>query len=182
LIVCSDFNVNFLADDKKKQLLVGLLQTFNLSSVVHFPTRICSTTQTLIDNIFIDTTKIDNYNTSPLLNGLSDHDGQLLFLHLQEIHCNNTNLIFKRVRVFSKLSQDEFKLSLSFQMWEDVFNTENSDIDKMFDSFVNTYLKIFQAYFPKKKIYLQCSSKQWVTTGIKTSCDKKRELYHLSKL
>jgi hypothetical protein len=106
LIVCGDFNVNYLVDDKKKQLLNGLLQTFNLFSVVHFPTRICSTTQTLVDNIFIDTTKIDNYNTIPVLNGLSDRDGQLLFLHLQEIHCKNTNLIFKRVRVFNKLSQD----------------------------------------------------------------------------
>jgi hypothetical protein len=67
-------------------------------------------------------------------------------------------------------------------VWEDVFNTENNDIDKMFNNFVNTYLKIFHACFPIKKIYLQCSSKQWVTTGIKTSCDRKRELYCLSKL
>jgi hypothetical protein len=40
-------------------------------------------------------------------------------------------------------------------MWENVFNTEDSNIDNMFNTSANTYLQIFYACFPKKKIYEQ---------------------------
>jgi exonuclease III len=155
MIVCGDFNINYLADNNKKQQLNYMLQSFNLHSVVHFPTRSSTTTQTLIDNIFIDTTKFGNYTILPVLNGLSDHDGQLLSLHQQAFYQKGTNLNYKTIRVFNKLSLDEFKLRLSYEIWENVFHTEDNDIDNMFNTFANTYLQIFYACFPKKKIHEQ---------------------------
>jgi hypothetical protein len=55
-----------------------MLQTYNLSSIVHFPTIIQNQSKMLIDNIFIDTHNIINYTVGPLYNGLSDHDAPLL--------------------------------------------------------------------------------------------------------
>jgi hypothetical protein len=64
-----------------------------------------------------------------------------------------------------------------------VFNTEDSNIDNtMFNTFANTYLQIFYACFPKKKVYEQSPPKQWLTNGIKTSCKRKEELYLLTKV
>jgi hypothetical protein len=33
------------------------------------------------DNIFIDASKMGNYSETPIINGLSDHDAQLIILH-----------------------------------------------------------------------------------------------------
>jgi hypothetical protein len=63
-----------------------------------------------------------------------------------------------------------------------VFNTEDSNIDNMFNTFANTYLQIFYACFPKKKIYEQSPPKLWLTNGIRTSCKRKKELYLLTKV
>ena len=170
-------NINYLEDNKMKQQLNYILQSFNLSSVVYFPTRTCTSTQTLIDNIFIDITKFENYLILPVFNGLSDHDGQLLFVQQKRP-------VGKGQTQISKLfehSLDDFKLSLSFENWETVFNAEDNNIDSVFNNFVDVYLQIFNACFPQKKIYKQSSSKQWLTTGIKTSCRRKRELYLLVK-
>jgi hypothetical protein len=70
---------------------------------------------------------------------------------------------------------------LSYEIWENVFNAEDSNIDNMFNTFANTYLQIFYACFPKTKIYEQSPPKQWLTNGLKSSCKRKKEFYLLTK-
>jgi hypothetical protein len=48
--------------------------------IVEFPTRFGLNSQTAINNVFIDTSTIGKYELHPLINGLSDHDAQLLLL------------------------------------------------------------------------------------------------------
>jgi exonuclease III len=64
-IVCGDININYLTDSEKNSQLVSLLQTYNLTSSVDFPTRI-----TAIDNNFIDIARRDSYSICPVINGL----------------------------------------------------------------------------------------------------------------
>ena len=52
-----------------------------LSSIVNFPTRIQKNSQTIIDNIFINTLKFNNFSVYPFVNGLSDHDAQRLIIY-----------------------------------------------------------------------------------------------------
>jgi len=80
-IICGDINIDYLIDSDRKGRLGALLKTYNLTSVVNFPTRIQKNSTTAIDNIFIDTSKTGNYSVSPIINGLSDHDAQLITLH-----------------------------------------------------------------------------------------------------
>jgi exonuclease III len=53
-IICGDINIIYLIDNEKKNQLNALLLLYNLSSIVHFPTRIQNKSATIIDNIFID--------------------------------------------------------------------------------------------------------------------------------
>jgi hypothetical protein len=85
LIICGDISIDYLTDNDKKRQLDAVLLTYNLSAIVHFPTRSQGYSSTAIDNIFIDTNKFINYTVFPLHNGLSDHDAQLLII-------NNVNL------------------------------------------------------------------------------------------
>ena len=72
LIICGDINTDCLTDNDKKRQLDAVLLPYNLSAIVHFPTRSKGYSSTAIGNIFIDTYKFLNYTASPLHNGLSD--------------------------------------------------------------------------------------------------------------
>ena len=61
LIVCGDFNVNFMTDNIKKYQIISLLKMYNLDYKVNFPTRINDCTETTIDNIFLDRSKNENF-------------------------------------------------------------------------------------------------------------------------
>ena len=63
-IICSDGN--YLTDSEKKSPLEALLQTYNLTSTVDFPTRSEKNSTTAIDNIFIDTAR-NSYSMCPIL-------------------------------------------------------------------------------------------------------------------
>jgi hypothetical protein len=52
LIICGDINLNYLEESTRAKQLKALFKTFNLISIVTFPTRICVSTSTAIDNIF----------------------------------------------------------------------------------------------------------------------------------
>jgi hypothetical protein len=77
-IICGDVNINCPHCHNRRQQLVTLFASYNLKSTVNFPTRIINGSGAAIDNIFIDLSR--NFTINPLINGLSDHDAQLLKL------------------------------------------------------------------------------------------------------
>jgi hypothetical protein len=69
----------------------------------------------------------------------------------------------------------EFQLLLSHENWEEIFMEDDANIS--FNRFLNIYLRLFHACFNKKRKNFNTISKPWITKGIKTSCNQKRELY-----
>jgi len=53
-IICGDFNINYIRVNNKKTQLENLLNMYNLTSTVNFPTRITTTSCSAIGNIFVD--------------------------------------------------------------------------------------------------------------------------------
>jgi hypothetical protein len=144
-----------------------------LASVVNFPTRIQKNSTTAIDNIFIDTFKTGNYSVSPIINGLSDHDAQLISLHSY-----NSRPPSKKYRLTTNINDhtiNDFLTKLSYETWDTIFSTD--DVNIMFHSFLDTYLKMFYSNFPLKKVHISNEHKNWITWGILTSCKHKRELF-----
>jgi 5-methylcytosine-specific restriction endonuclease McrBC regulatory subunit McrC len=124
------------------------LQTYNLRSIVYFPSRIQGNSTTAIDNIFIDIAKRDSYSMCPKINGLSDND-------VQSITFNTINLKphtkqFKVIRKIDKYTINDFLTKPSYETWDLTFSID--DVNKMFNAFLDTYLKIFHSSFPLKKI------------------------------
>jgi hypothetical protein len=56
------------------------------------------------------------------------------------------------------------------------------DVDSLFNIFLANYLRIVYTSFPLRKIIERGKSRHWITTGIKTSCNSKRQLYLLIKV
>ena len=118
-----------------------------------------------------------NYFVEPLINGLSDHDAQLITLRNNKIHLQKPQP--KAIGQINETTLAQFKLYLSEENWSNTF--EEEDIEKSFNNFLNVYLKIFNRRFPFKKYYNKHANQGWVTKGIKTSCNHKRDLYILCK-
>ena len=68
IILCGDFNINYLDDNSRKFTLDSLLASFGLFSTVKFPTRISHQSCTLIDIIFINIYNHD-FSVYPIING-----------------------------------------------------------------------------------------------------------------
>jgi hypothetical protein len=146
LIICGDFNINHLSDTPRKLLLESLLASYNLFNTVKFPTRILNNSSTLIDNIYINMNRYD-FLVSPLINGLSDHDAQIL--NLTFTTSTTPKRFFSSSRRIDSESIFKFQDLLSYENWGDVFM--DNDVNILFNNFLNTYLKIFYACFPTTK-------------------------------
>ena len=120
LIVCGDFNVNFLENTSHKQLLNSLLATYCLYSAIQFPTRITNSSASTIDSIFINKVKFNDFIVYPLINGMSDHNAQIIALH--DIIIQNESNYFYFTRKFNKSLTLDFNIKLTYESWDSVFS------------------------------------------------------------
>jgi hypothetical protein len=176
LIVCGDFNVNSLDITSKAPVLKSLLQSFGLENTVNFPTRIMHSSQTLRDYIFLNKKTLYAI-TYPLINGISDHDGQIVTL--LDVFNPPKTTSFVYVRVIIDLSLQKFTELLSHETWNDIFSNDNTN--EIFNYFLDTYLKIYYTCFPIKRRVRHSNLKPWLTQGIRISCLNKRKLYEKLK-
>jgi exonuclease III len=173
LIICGDFNLNYLVNTNTKLQLDSVLLSYDLYGTVDFPTRISNYSSTAIDNIFIDKFKNVNFTIKPLPNGLSDHGAQILILH--DIKIQTLKAYHYTKRLINDFTISEFQLNLSYESWDEIFMEET--VDSIFNSFLNTYLRIFYHSFPLKKVYHSHLKKAWVMSGIKISSQHKRDCF-----
>jgi hypothetical protein len=109
----------------------------------------------------------------PLINGLSDHDVQIITL--TNIFISVPRHVFSFTRKTDNNSISKFTFLLSHENWEDVCLEKNVNI--IFNNFLNTYLSIFYSSFPINKKQYSYKPKPWLTTGIRISRANKRKLY-----
>jgi len=123
-------------------LLVALLlyQAFYISTQ--------NNSVTAIDNIFIKVSKFDDYIISPLVNGMSDHDAQVIMIN--DINIKILNNTPHYIRNIDKDGIADFKIKLSLETWDNVF--DDNDVNSTYNSFLNTYLRVFYSSFPLKKL------------------------------
>ncbi|XP_033609318.1 uncharacterized protein LOC117282711 isoform X2 [Cryptotermes secundus] len=173
IIMCGDINVNYLSENcSKRQQLDNLLATYNLTNTINFPTRSTKDCASAI-NIYIDITHFEGYTVIPVVIGLSDHDAQVI--KLENILMSKKMNEVKTMRNIDKYSINDFKFKLSYETWDDIFN--ENDVNKMFNNFHNTYLRIFYSCFLKKKIIVNKKENSWMTREIKISLNHERDLY-----
>jgi len=157
-----------------------VLLTDNVSALVYFPTRSQGYSHNAIDSIFIDTYKFINFTVSPLYNGLSDYDAELLKINYVNLQLQNRHIY--TIRNINNYSIEKFKTRLSYESWDSIFSYNgNIDIDILFSLFLNNYLRILYTSFPPHKIIERSNNNSWLTPGIRISCRCKRCLCLLSR-
>jgi hypothetical protein len=129
-----------------------------LSHTVNFATRTQNESSTATDNIFVANSRLQSPSTSPLINGLSDHDAQLLTVN--NIYTTTNKIPLKqRIRLINNETITNFQTLLKKETWESVYR--DNDTNYMFNSFLCTFLNIFQASFPIK--YKSSNNKKKMT-------------------
>ncbi|GFG31309.1 hypothetical protein Cfor_12872 [Coptotermes formosanus] len=178
LIICGDFNVNFLIDSSPVQQFILLIQSYNLFHIVDFPTRTTKGSSTAIDSIFIDLSRINLFQVLSLSNGLSDHEAQ--YLHLNNIfYCQSGNYSIVKKRLITNSAVSTFIELLKNESWDYIF--DYTDVNQTLNLFLNTFLLDFESCFPYQYVASNISNNCWITTGIRISCKCKKFLYIMSK-
>ena len=107
--------------------------------------------------------------------GLIDHNAQLLIL--KDLNLQLQDHYTYTTRDINNYSINEFKINLSYETWDCVFNLNNNpNVDTLFNSFLN-YLRIFHDHFSQRKLIKRHNYTPWMTPGITISCKRKRFLY-----
>jgi hypothetical protein len=130
-----------------------------------------------VNKYIIFITRSKNYALSPHINGLPDLEAQIIVIE-------NTALTKQRNSITTMKDVNdqnilEFQLLLSHENWKDIFMEDGANIS--FNKFLNTCLRIFQSCFIKKRKNSNIVATPWITKGIKTSCNRKRELYLIAR-
>ena len=173
-LICGDLNINLLAKSNEAIKLLTFMNTYNLMQVVDFPTRITNNTGTLIDTAFVDTSMYDKIEIKPFINGLSDHDVQIICLYKSNI-TSQQNFQKKKSRLIKDQTISSFQQLLKAETWNQVYNSSCSN--ETFNKFQEIFLRHYEASFPV--VYVNCRSKQnnWITKGIRISCTKKKRTF-----
>ena len=103
----------------------------------------------MIDNIITNKFKNENYSIQSLINGLSDHDAQVLSLS-DIIVPDDRNELYS-YRKISTHALNEFQTILSYEAWENVFSNNDDDTNTNFNNFLNPFLRTLMLVFPKKE-------------------------------
>ena len=155
VFLLGDFNVDLLKYDKHaptNEFLDSLSSHMFLPHIVQ-PTRISTTSKTLIDNIF------SNIHTPSSVSGnitssISDHLPQ--FLIVPDIFLNSSppkSNIYKRD--WNNFDQKNLILDYLAVDWADIIKSEKKNIDFSFECFFKKFNLILGKYLPLKKLTKQ---------------------------
>ena len=103
--------MKYLVENKKeKKTIDTLLASYNLTSTIYCPTRIQKNSVTTIISIFINISKFEDYIVSPLINGVVDHNAQLIMINDINLKIQNSKPRF--IRNIDKYGISDFKIKL----------------------------------------------------------------------
>jgi hypothetical protein len=127
-----------LNDSTQNHQLDSLLASYGLYSTVQFPTKICNSASTAIDNIFINKHTFENYTIEACVNRLSDHDGQFVTIYnIPTQKAPHYTYIGRKIKESSLL---EFQINLSYKLWDNILT--NDDVNLLNPSGNFTYHQV----------------------------------------
>jgi hypothetical protein len=77
------------------------------------------------------------------------------------LHSFNLRPPTKKYMLIRKINEhtiNDFLIKLSYKTWDNIFSAD--DVNKMFNSFLDSYLKIFYSSFPLKRVHIAPQKKK----------------------
>jgi hypothetical protein len=133
-------NINLFIKSNDALKLVTLMNTFNLTQVVDFPTRITNNNGTLIDTIFVDTAINGKIQVKSFINGLSDNNSQIICLQNANTGLQQS-VSQKKSRLINEQTIKHFQTLLKDEMWDSCISTPT-------ENWTHIYINLFTRNSP----------------------------------
>ena len=177
IVLLGDFNIDILKIDAQtnSSKLLEMLMNFKLSPLITLPTRVTSTSATLIDHIYKSVSS-DNVVAGTLLSDITDH-----FINFMIIDQDKPYRELPKKKSYRSYHENNIKTLneyLENADWSNVLENENPN--KSYEIFLNIYQEALDKCIPlKTKRYNKFRHKgsPWVTEGILKSIKNKHKLF-----
>ena len=146
---------------------------------VLLPTRVTSTSSTLIDHIYYyegsNVKRNVAIKSGNLLNDLSDHLPNFTLI----MQNNNPVTDYKRrplIRIFSEKNKQKFAHEMASTDWNNLF--KETDVNVAYQLFIDKITSLYERCFRQVQISRKrFKDKKWITWGLKKSSREKENLY-----
>ena len=175
--IASDFNVDLLKfnqHDLTNDYLEDLF-SFGLLPVITRPTRITSTSATLLDNITVQN-KSRRHDAGIILSYISDH--------FPTFYIDQTKVLPQKLKEFTTFKiNNETQSTLNTLLKDMSFQSvlSESEPQAAFNNFFELYSTATSLAFPKvtvKPKAMQFAPSPWMTAGLLKSCKSKQKLFN----
>ena len=176
IFLLGDFNIDLLKyelSDSINNFIDTLSSNFLLPHILP-PTRI-SKTSTLIDNIFSNSTSLEEIESGNVTSTLSDHLPQFIFLKdfFSKIPATKSNILRHDWR---KFESNKFISDFDQTDWEQILCSEKSDVNLSMNQYLSKIDSLLETHAPLKKLNkkeLKFLTKPWITQGLQNYIKKK---------
>ena len=172
LYLLGDYNIDLLKTDNDDNIdeYYNIISSNFLVPHITLPTRITSTSRTLIDNIFSNNLNFVHVVSGNLTVSISDH------LSKDNIKIINKQKLFKREKNFEKVSLLAEVININ---WKSVLEIEKGNPNLTFENYNKKMKEVINTYLPLKKLSkkeLKIQAKPWITNGIRSSIKRRDKL------
>ena len=175
VVICGDLNIDLIKSwhPKIKQYLDGLFE-LQLIPLITLPTRIPDDTQTLIDHIYMRSSKRSIRKTIKsgiLYSSITDHLPTFMLLSDSKSLHNHKRYI----RIYNDHNIAGFKIELQSTNWEHVL--ESTDTNVAYGLFISKFQEAFNHNFPLvQQSRARQRDKKWITKDLRLSIQHKNLL------
>ena len=166
VIISGDFNINFLAPDSYPTIFfqMNVCEPFGLTQMVKDPTRVTSTTSTLIDLLLVSHS--ENVKKCGVIDvpGISDH---CCVYMAYSIHKPKFKPKTFTKRDFSKFKQDDFLRDIRSAPFELIYSVHEDNLDDQATIFENIFCSVLDKHAPFKTFTVKHPKSPWLTDEIK---------------
>jgi len=171
-----DYNINLLKADCHHHTseFANCMLSHSYFPLITRPTRLCNTSQTLIDNIFCSNVVLSKDMVNGILcTDISDHYPVFTILSESNKKCNITENVW--YRPVTNKGKELFKNKLAGVNWDHIYQT--NDVQLSYSRLSNTLCQMYEESFPLKRKYARGNDKPWLTDTLKKSIKVKNKLY-----
>ena len=178
LFILGDFNLNCFDYDEKNEIKEFYEHVFRhgLIPIINRPSRVTTTSRTLIDNIFTAEFFDTSLKKGIIKTSVSDHFPIFVTISIPDNKSTKKSIdIIKRD--FSDQNKEKFKNDLVNADWSTLY--EDNDTNSKYNAFSKIYSSLYDKHFPIKKIKLKEKDirSPWISKGMKKSSRMKQKLY-----
>ena len=160
--ILGDFNICCLQKKSSaNKSYFNVLRLFNFNQLIEEPTRVTTSSSSLIDHILCNTKeKVCQYGTIPV--GLSDHF--LTFCTRKTVRGSINKHKTTKIRSLKNYTKDDFLHRLKNANWESCFYATN--VENAWSAFSDIFMSILNSIAPVKEVRLKQRTEPWVDSEL----------------